>query len=164
MNSARCESLCIHLSGEDIETLSVDAECHGAGLLVYRRLASWDTGTLHLGPLGAYSKDRDSTHSRKVGMTISATRASLPLCIFHLTSQHCRLLYIPGFSLPIIQPPHPTLPRQSNLKYQKNNNKFFSTLSFSAEAKRPQSLGENHKSKGGTDAVSALQLEIGTLQ
>lgn len=140
MNSARCESLCIHLSDEDIETLSVDAECHGAGLLVYRRLASWDTGTLHLGPLGACSKDRDSTHSRKVGMTIFATRASLPLCIFHLTSQYCRLLYISGFSLPIIQPPHPTLLGQSNLKYQKNNNKSFSTLSFSAEARGLRAL------------------------
>lgn len=134
MNSAGCESPCIHLSNEDIETLGVDAEHHGPSLLVYGRLASWNTVTIHFCPLGACSKDGDSIHSRKVGMTSFATTASLPLCIFHLTpQQHQAIVYL--WLLPSYNPAPTPAPRgHSNLKHQKSNKKSFSTLPFSAEA------------------------------
>lgn len=69
------ESLCIHLSDDDIKTLSVDAE-HS---WVHSRLATENIGTLHFCPLGACSKDGDSICMTKVEMTIFATLASLPL-------------------------------------------------------------------------------------
>ena len=114
-----------------------------------------DMGTLHFCPLGACNKDRDSMHSRKVGMTSFATTASLPLCISHLTSQHCwAIVYLWLFPFPRTKEPETSEKQQQIFLYP----------SLLSRSERPQSLGENHKSKGGTDAVSALRLEIGTLQ